>query len=114
MRETQRQIKFRAWDGDNMQPWEAVKSWHFNWLEAVTHIFMQYTGLLDKNNKEYYIGDIGRFDNGDTFHLSLEEWLEVVIVWIGDPECEDQARDLYRIENAKIIGNIYESPELLK
>jgi len=74
----------------------------------------QYTGLTDSNGKEYYIGDIAEFDNGDRFVLRMEDWLEVFADWVGDPECEDQTRDLYRISNAKIIGNIHENPELLK
>lgn len=73
----------------------------------------QYTGLHDKNGEEYYVNDIGEFDNGDRFVIKLEWWLEIYIDWIGDPECEDQARDAYRIERAKIIGNIHENPELL-
>ena len=32
----------------------------------------------------------------------------IAIEWIGEPECEDQTRDLYRIEKARIIGNKYE------
>ena len=38
---------------------------------------------------------------------------EIYVDWIGDAECEDQARDLYRIGRAKIIGNSHENPELL-
>src|SRR5688572_1680056 len=74
---------------------------------------MQYIGLKDKNEKKFFIGDIAQFDNGDKFQLKMEDHLEVFVDWIGDPEIEDQARDLSRIENATIIGNIYENPELL-
>lgn len=74
----------------------------------------QYTGMKDCEGKEYFIGDIGEFENGDRFVLKMEDWLEVYVDWIGEPECEDQARDLYRIKRGKIIGNIHENQELLK
>lgn len=77
-------------------------------------MLVQYTGLKDKNGKEFNISDIGMFKNGDRFVLRKEDWLEIYVDWIGEPKCEDQARDLYRIERAIIIGNAHENPELLK
>jgi hypothetical protein len=74
----------------------------------------EYTGLKDKNGADYFIGDVGRFDNGDRFVLRMEDWLEVYADWIGDAACEDQVRDLYRISSAENIGNIYENHELLE
>ncbi len=76
--------------------------------------FLQYTGLKDKEREEWFVGDIGEFDNGDKFVLKMEDWLEVYVDWFGVIECEDQARDLYRIEKAKKISNIYENPKLLR
>ena len=77
-------------------------------------IVMLYTGLRDKNGKEIYKGDICEFDNGDRFVVNCEEWLEFFADYIGEPECEDQTRDFYRIMKSKVIGNIHENPELLK
>jgi hypothetical protein len=74
----------------------------------------QFTGLQDKNCVDFYVGDVGEFTNGDRFIVKIESWLEIYIDWIGEPECEDQARDLYRISNAKIIGTIHQNPELIK
>ena len=74
----------------------------------------QFTGLHDKNKDEWYFNDIGKFDNGDKFIIKCKDYLYPYIEWIGDPECEDQVRDFYRIENAKKIGNIHENAELVK
>ncbi len=74
----------------------------------------QYTGLKDQNGVEIYIGDICEFENEDRFIVCMEDWLEVYADWIGEPECEDQTRDLYRIGRSKVIGNIYENKELIK
>lgn len=98
-------------------------TWKYQGIDIFNHPdfeVMQYTGLRDSKRtkefpegQEYYIGDIGEFDNGDRFVIKMESWLEMYIDWIGEPECEDQARDPYRIENAKNIGNIYQNPGLL-
>jgi hypothetical protein len=74
----------------------------------------QSIALQDKGDVNFYVGDIGEFPNGDRFIVKIEDWLEVYIDWIGEPECEDQARDLYRIGNATIIGNIHQHSELIK
>ena len=68
-----------------------------------------YTRLNDINNEKYFDGDIGEFDNGDRFVIEQEDWVEFRVVWIGEAECEDQARDFYRIERSKKIGNKFDN-----
>ena len=74
----------------------------------------QFTGLTTESGQDLYLGDIGEFENGDRFVLTAEDWLEVYVGWIGEPKCEDQARDLYRTTAAKVIGNIHQHPELME
>jgi uncharacterized phage protein (TIGR01671 family) len=119
-----RQIKFRAWDKvwKNMhydKDWavcftgemlcmdsDAFDTGKDAWLplrarETREYELMQFTGLLDKNGKEIYEGDIlkGRF-NG-------------VVEWTN--ECAKYNNGWSSFwDNSEIVGNIYENPELLK
>jgi hypothetical protein len=111
-----REIKFRAWDGANMQ----VENFDLSStgritagpmsLKAQRHILMQFTGLHDKNGNEIYEGDVvaERLMLGDSYTMNYP------VVW-------DQ-RGMFAVNNypithfyeIEVIGNIYENPELLK
>ncbi len=121
-----REFKFRAWSKaiKKMVSWEEILNSGFvkdffllkypmNPPIPVCDL-MQFTGLYDLDDKEIYVGDILEFDGGDRIIVRSEDYLEVFCEPIGDPDCEDQWRDLYRIERSTVIGNIYENPEMLK
>lgn len=91
-------------------------------------IVMQYTGLKDKNGKEIYEGDILATENHENLDV-LDEWtaddwgygaVELDVVsgirctnnfWLT---CDEEENSVFNIKHVKIIGNIYENPELLK
>lgn len=99
-----RTIKFRAWQYGNM-----VYNISFaDYLEEDDVQIMQFTGLLDKNSKEIYEGDIlyihlyGK--QSDVYQLEDGRWLlrgyGAVYSW--------EAQEI------EVIGNIHENPELLE
>ena len=82
-------------------------------------IFEQYiTELIDKNGKEWCVGDIVRDENGA---VGVIEWTECRYAFCyKDEENNDKAIDLFYIlayDNAKlceIIGNIHKNQNLLE
>jgi len=129
-----REIKFRAWDPVHKK----IFMPQFDRMQ--TMLLMQYTGLKDKNGKEIYEGDIVKwkfshtydegteheyisktsgivtvvFNNGG-FGINRYKWLEggnVKTDSTGD-FCKDLHGWLKSWQEYKIIGNIYENPELL-
>ncbi len=78
-------------------------------------ILMQYTGLKDRNGQEIYEGDILQ-----DFHKKTEEPITRVKVywndgfWDGEPLKGERYKTCYAgFKRCKVIGNIYENPELL-
>ena len=118
-----REIKFRAWDGKKMYYWDSVdhQATHLitntpdkklfylpmSWLlgDSNDWVWMQDTGLKDKNGKEIYDGDWikGQYREGKVHSKNggFYCWDELLYESVTEDEVE-------------IIGNIYESRHLLE
>lgn len=145
-----REIKFKIWlpySKVMMQPKDIITIWE-SILNGVTigqmkqWVHLQYTGLIDKNGKEIYEGDIVK---SEAFHGSIEatmyetemkkqgklvDWMKLDVI-LGHPHGHYIMRPLNDMEDMtytgnalpgkstfetdfEVIGNIYENPELLK
>ncbi len=113
-----REIKFRAWNktaktmGDSFTLQTAIRPIDIcNRFPVFTDdvIYMEYTGLKDKNEKEICEGDILcngiiGFDRGRFCGMYFDSNGNIEESW------ED---DLYLQKDLEVMGNIYENPELL-
>lgn len=134
-----REIKFRAWDravrqmcivrGINWLEGEALCSPIFKkgavtytWREIEDFTLMQFTGILDKNKKEIYEGDILKCHADQINKCSSPKWrYSVISVPAGFVLVRnDKLANLHLSCNPQvnktmeIIGNIYENADLLK
>ena len=123
-----REIKFRArrqntdeWDEWVYGTYYKDKDGYFM-VEEITgsHIKIipdtigQLTGLKDKNNKEIYEGDIIEYYLVTVLMVGEEPKKETQVIKYDSKYCS--FRPLWHIdalEKIKVIGNIYENPELI-
>ncbi|MGG1481442.1 YopX family protein [Bacillus smithii] len=122
-----RKTKFRAWDKEaqkmsysTIEHFDDMLGFRFEHFETDEPIFMQYTGLKDKNGREIYEGDILKIDDDWEKWGFASGFVGYVIYDQGsfklkEGEIYDPA---YRLDSAAeegttVIGNVYENPELL-
>ena len=125
-----RDIKFRAWVKDRKAIFEVVL---INYVsKKVTYLFervghllnirhekfndielMQYSGLTDMMEKEIYEGDILFESFGERYYKVVFKNGSFRAEFEGD--FEEHSFDLIDVvaQGCKIVGNIYENPELL-
>jgi len=129
-----REIKFRGWDKDakEMVSWERLRTSRYNqknewslahklddvdiidiWnVNEFKNTMMQYTGLKDNTGKEIYEGDIVKVPAYRTISFNYPEDIMEVIFdrwkFTLSIQCD------FAWDELKILGNIYENPELLE
>ena len=132
-----RAIKFRAWNGSEMiMPRDRSYYQHYmsfcgniiqkssevmdcfgggdKWRVVNDFQLMQFTGLLDKNGVEIYEGDVVLLN--DHF-ISAVEFADCSFVVKTKSIYANRGVDVYapsEYETVEVIGNIHETPELLK
>lgn len=113
-----RAIKFRFWRDNKMQIAHTMNAYDDNNFAGEGETLMQFTGLLDCEGKEVFEGDILEVtSNNDgqkyitTFKVNLINGLYIDNLSL----CMDMCLYDYGItsSNCKVIGNLYEHPNLL-
>lgn len=129
-----REIKFRAWVIKDKEMYSVEEiSWDNEgnlhgllndnnkngrvWFENNECILMQSTGLTDKNGKEIYEGDILSWISSNPFSLGETKKVKVYYIeahfWCNSNKFGVYLGQLLSEEKCKIIGSIYENPELI-
>ena len=133
-----REIKFRAWDGREME-FDITVGCHSKdgkgarntvviiddgacWFaqEEPYNAIMQYTGLKDKNGKEIYEGDILELEGGADEPAKGPVIFEygcfcLEAPWIKNGRHQPELKHYIKMPfcEVEVLGNIYENPELL-
>lgn len=116
-----REIKFRYWCRYECEMYpKAYMEEHMDLafmselLEAAQkrYILMQYTGLTDRNGIEIYEGDIIQEDLDSWGIVVWNEEHAMFSVYMQNVGPNEMLSDFTK--GGKIIGNIYEHPELLE
>ena len=118
-----REIKFRAWDKHH-NSMEYINDLY--WFEENgihnfnddNYVFMQNTGLKDKNGKEIYDSDIVKvtWGSGKIVFYEVKYCGSLGYHYLRDTKNkeDDDIICIYDYSQMDVIGNVFDNPELLK
>lgn len=118
-------LQFQAWDthSELMLTWSDIFRLDqdglypfLNMIEDGRHIVRQFTGLLDRNGKEIYEGDIvqSTLTSRQIGKVIFEDGIYKVLWSKNNPFNDEYDSFLHNvIRSSEVIGNIYENSELI-
>ena len=118
-----REIKFRAWDKrhNSMEYINDLYWFEENGIHDFNddnYVFMQNTGLKDKNGKEIYDSDIVKvtWGSGKIVFYEVKYCESLGYHYLRDTKNkeDDDIICIYDYSQMDVIGNVFDNPELLK
>ena len=118
-----REIKFRVWDKrhNSMEYINDLYWFEENGIHDFNddnYIFMQNTGLKDKNGKEIYDSDIVKvtWGSGKIVFYEVKYCESLGYHYLRDTKNkeDDDIICIYDYSQMDVIGNVFDNPELLK
>ena len=137
MDKLKREIKFRAWDKKEKKMVSNPITWNEDcegcvedkgindgFVDWGNWELMQYTGLKDSKGKEIYEGDIVTYnitgwdeeineEYNNQFKGIVEYYYDKFVIKFSESKLSKISHELGMARESKVIGNIYENPDLI-
>ena len=135
-----RELKFRAWDKEELEmisPDKLLTLYNNRFLNEILVsdkkvTLMQYTGLKDRNGVEIYEGDIVQVSGSDGYYVTAKVVYECGAFWfyaknislVFEEDCDNMVMlgSMYiehgdggdALDMVGVVGNVHQNPDLLR